>query len=1333
MSRNNRHLDEMADGTSENQSVAPRKPAPANSPLQRRLDERLRELQARSGRLSSAMRKRSEAATETAAPETQLHEQVNAPQPHQAEQSESEPAPEAAPATSEGSADLSRIRERLDVLAQKLQSAADQVPDPVVHEPVVETPVQQDTQTPEPIDTPPPIYVDDGRQEDNFQQLGAELHAMREAMEQMSRNNAAPVDIESVSQSIQSGYAKIAGMLDSHFERMDAAGGFSHEHSGQLSAIGEQVAALRDAVGSMQSNQNAGGLADRVEEIGAAVSSLANSDAEAFPQHFQAIESRLDELTRAVVAVSANPADQEDSIHRLEARLADITKKVDEIAETSRHFAVEQALPQEIGELAEFPGAMLNAMEKVEQRLSSIEGSGEGSGGQDDQLAAQLISQIGELSQKIDLMVETGNVDQHDEAAILARFDALEARLEQLAEQVHTNSGGNGAETLGLIEGQLVALNNRLEQLQLERQENTVNEREAEVLSILEALSAKVEQIDSKSASETAEAMHAPALEEQLKAIASQLETISTGNTDLSPVEQRLESLEQQIALSRDLAIDVASKAAEQAVQSSAGNGSGEPVLLEPLILELRNLEQQAQEMDRRNYDGFAALHECMDRISARLDQIENGFGPVPEDPAPVSFDQNASAEPAMHEQPAYAEPEPTVYEQPAVPENEYGHSSQGVQEPSDYVPTQYDESHEAPVEEMPNEAPVAVSDRLSSLEGAYEEAVPAETGQFDQQAMPPESDNEEFLEAISEMPPPETASVQDNLSGEPADIEDVPLEPGSGVPDLAALVRHASEKRKTGQDETSKGNIADLLNDARNAAKAAASDAAIASMLEEEAKERKRKNLKGGPAGGLKKHRKALMLATAVILVVAVSIPLATRFLGNDLLFSQDSAPATQSIEPATSKVAALESDEQLSPSDDGGNGAMMVDAATDEMEQAEAPEVVSLAEDTGSPKTMEMESEDRFETEADAAPAKMISKVASDDEAQPAVHSSSASMASAENPSSMPAEMEKQQNQSEQMVSVKAAEENTNAILPNKVDAKAEEGRAITVAPMPPADAGNIVLRQAAANGDGKALFEIGRRYTEGDGIDRDLAEASKWYELSATAGYAPGQYRYANFLEKGHGGNTDITGAAKWYEEAAKNGNALAMHNLAVLYTSGLVDGTPNMKKAIDWFEKAAALGVKDSQVNLGIINAQGLGLTADLTNAYKWFAIAAKGGDTDAAGKRDSIANAMPPERLSEARGAAEIWKPVALDPEANVPSVMPEWKNPAGKQAVLSEREMILKTQELLTQKGYDAGPADGLMGERTRQAIISFKRQAGMPADGSVSPELLKALSDGSA
>ena len=50
---------------------------------------------------------------------------------------------------------------------------------------------------------------------------------------------------------------------------------------------------------------------------------------------------------------------------------------------------------------------------------------------------------------------------------------------------------------------------------------------------------------------------------------------------------------------------------------------------------------------------------------------------------------------------------------------------------------------------------------------------------------------------------------------------------------------------------------------------------------------------------------------------------------------------------------------------------------------------------------------------------------------------------------------------------------------------------------------------------------------------------------------------------------------------------------MHNLAVLYAEG-IDGPPDYRNAAHWFRKAADHGITDSQYNLGILYARGIGV-------------------------------------------------------------------------------------------------------------------------------------------
>jgi localization factor PodJL len=193
---------------------------------------------------------------------------------------------------------------------------------------------------------------------------------------------------------------------------------------------------------------------------------------------------------------------------------------------------------------------------------------------------------------------------------------------------------------------------------------------------------------------------------------------------------------------------------------------------------------------------------------------------------------------------------------------------------------------------------------------------------------------------------------------------------------------------------------------------------------------------------------------------------------------------------------------------------------------------------------------------------------------------------------------------------------------------------------------------LAAAGSSGDVGAEVEIAQRYLEGRGVPRDPKAAAGWMQAAADAGNAFAQYRLGAMYEKGIGVARDAAKARAFYKQAADAGNARAMHNLAVLYAQDGGDGKPNYAQAIDWFRKAAAYGVRDSQFNLGVLYGRGLGSTQNLAESWMWFSLAARQGDPDAARKRDEVENRMDGRALAQARKLLDGFKPKALLPAAN---------------------------------------------------------------------------------
>ncbi len=209
------------------------------------------------------------------------------------------------------------------------------------------------------------------------------------------------------------------------------------------------------------------------------------------------------------------------------------------------------------------------------------------------------------------------------------------------------------------------------------------------------------------------------------------------------------------------------------------------------------------------------------------------------------------------------------------------------------------------------------------------------------------------------------------------------------------------------------------------------------------------------------------------------------------------------------------------------------------------------------------------------------------------------------------------------------------------------------------------NIALVKRDANsGDVAAAFELGKQYAEGLGGQQDVQLAAEWYARAAKGGLAVAQYRIGSLYERGEGVKRDPATAESWYRKASAQGNARALHNLAVLVSEG-ANGAPDYVGAAQLFIQAGNFGVADSQYNLGVLYARGLGLKVDLVQSYKWFALAAAQGDTDAGKRRDEVAKALRPAELASARAAVLAFRPRTPDPAANAePAPKAEWMQTA---------------------------------------------------------------------
>jgi len=143
-------------------------------------------------------------------------------------------------------------------------------------------------------------------------------------------------------------------------------------------------------------------------------------------------------------------------------------------------------------------------------------------------------------------------------------------------------------------------------------------------------------------------------------------------------------------------------------------------------------------------------------------------------------------------------------------------------------------------------------------------------------------------------------------------------------------------------------------------------------------------------------------------------------------------------------------------------------------------------------------------------------------------------------------------------------------------------------------------MFIREKAIAGDPVFQHRVGNCYYWGDGIERNYAEAVKWYKLSAEQGYADAQNNLAVCYQKGKGVVQDYEEALRLLNLSAEQGNAIAQNNLAGRYQKG--EGVvQDYKEALRLLNLSAEQGNWVASYNLGLIYSARVDVEQDLEKA------------------------------------------------------------------------------------------------------------------------------------
>ncbi len=209
-------------------------------------------------------------------------------------------------------------------------------------------------------------------------------------------------------------------------------------------------------------------------------------------------------------------------------------------------------------------------------------------------------------------------------------------------------------------------------------------------------------------------------------------------------------------------------------------------------------------------------------------------------------------------------------------------------------------------------------------------------------------------------------------------------------------------------------------------------------------------------------------------------------------------------------------------------------------------------------------------------------------------------------------------------------------------------------------------------------------------------------------------------------------DFSAAFTKLQRAAQRGSLPAQYRIAVLYEKGLGVPTDTIK-ALTWYHQAAINGHGPAQHRLGLIYSRESEALQDFVEAYVWLSISATNGRyrnrAQARRDRNNLVDSLTPLELAKAKQRYYDQRPSRYN---NGPPLR-KFRPGAGRPQIKSQNQFVTTTrvagiQRDLATLGFDPGPVDGVLGQKTRGAIRRFQAEHNLSETGRVSDRLEAAL-----
>ncbi|MDQ0560548.1 localization factor PodJL [Rhizobium mesoamericanum] len=904
--------------------------------------------------------------------------------------------------------------------------------------------------------------------------------------------------------------------LENQLHALDTAG-----LQEELVALAYRLDDIKRHIGGMGESPAVRALEDKLLSIATAMEqfgTMIQPHDRAMAEQFAAVDSRLDEISRAIAAtgratISGDPA----MMHRLEGRLNALAEQIDLMGHSvASRVAPSDVLTDRLETLTLRVEELANAeaASRLDERLEHLSYLLER--GHKAAPQPELTGALADISRKIDAL-EVGSVND----ALAQRLDYLARRIDEMDFQ-------------------------QLQPIATPPDDNAIRRIE----SRLGDIAARLEESTAAPAADS----HA------LKNLEDQIANLSALMSEPRPVaelpldfDRRMGAIEDYMATSDEYIIEAARQAAEAVVEAYARSGAlqaGAPAAVDMSALtalaeDLRQLEDLSRSSEERTHKTFQALHDTLVQIAERLDTMEDRAAarPAPRMPAAAAdFDVDtysviqAGAEEAQKpavfgtRAPASRQSEPSE-EAPAVP----------VRAATDTSAI----AIEAATKPVSSAAPLkgslltSLGKRLLPSKRAKAETVTAERTLID----PAPS-----IDPVDVMPP---------------EAANEPLEPGSGAPDVKKIlerVRASQNAARTNAKPVPENERADYIAAARRAAQAAAMETEPDPKSQSGKANKKAKAEDATKGSAFSRFRRPILLAVGAVLLAIMAFPLART------LTSGQPAPSAEVAVLTDSSSNTLPSDSETTPD--------QVAAIAPEIPAATVP-AAPLASNDPAPApaasdhltaTAPLNGDAAAPLAPSGAPqdasgfvAKDAAPVAAGVAATPTAETASIAVPDTVQPKSLA-----------------DAARSGDPLALFEIGARYSEGRAGVA--VDAKEAANW-YQLAANKGFAPAEYRLGNVYEKGTGVDRDIAKAKHYYEQAANQGNASAMHNLAVLYASGALGQQDYKTAADWFVKAADLGVTDSQFNLAILCARG--NGVAqDLTESYKWFAIAAKGGDKDA---------------------------------------------------------------------------------------------------------------------------------------------------------